>query len=204
MPFLMSSRPCQNAALVPFLLFLMMMSPSLAAQAPADSVASGLYELANARVMFHSGTQIENFSGETDKAEGSLNTQTGRFEFRVDMASVETGNGRRDRNMREDYMETDTYPYVSYEGNIDNIPSPEEATTGQRVRSTGRFTLKDQTRDVEIDGTMRYRPETGTWLIEARFYILLSDYNIERPRFLFIRMQDEQEVELSFELRPAE
>lgn len=197
--------PARILSSVLLLFFLSVMGSPLVAQAPADSAApeTGLYELSSGEVAFHSGTQIENFTGETTQVEGQLHTGTGSFSFRVDMASVSTGNNRRDRNMREDYMETEQYPYVSYEGEIQDMPNPEAATSPQTVRSTGRFTIKDQTREVEIDGQLRYDPEAGTWHVEARFYIMLSDYGISRPRWLFIRMQDEQEIELSFELNEA-
>lgn len=188
------------------LFFSMMLSP-LIAGVPADSTASaagiGIYEVDSAEVFFHSGTQIQSFSGETNQAEGHLNTETGIYEFRVDMASVTTGNNRRDRHMREDYMETNSYPYVEYEGELSSIPEPEQATSGQQVRSTGRFTIKDQTRDVEIDGSLRYDSETNRWHVQARFSVLLSDYEISRPSWLFLRMQDEQEIELSFVLIPS-
>lgn len=178
-------------------------SAAINSEQPSPRNEASLFELYSGKVMFHSGTQIESFTGETTKVEGTLDAETGQFEFRVDMASVDTGNSRRDRNMREDYMETDTYPYVTYEGKVQQLPDPEEATEPQPVTSTGTFTIKDQTREVEIDGMMRYDKDAEAWHIEAGFEILLSDYNISRPRFLLIRMQEDQEIELSFELRPS-
>lgn len=157
-------------------------------------------EVESGEVTFHGSTQIENFSGVTEGVTGSLNLETGEFSFKVDLRSLDTGNSRRDRNMHEDYLETDEYPYAEFEGTLTTIPDFDDGEEHE-VTAQGTFVLKEKNRDIEVTGSLIYDEGEGVWRIKAAFKTLLSDYDISRPRVLIVRMRDEVELDVNLVLK---
>jgi len=167
--------------------------------APEGAAAQQL-NLETGEVEFHSSTPVERFTGQTTAVSGTLDLDTGSFSFAVELDSVSTGIGRRDRAMREDYLKTHDYPQVTYEGQLQELPDP-DLDEVQEVTATGVFTLRGIEREMEINGHMQYDRENESWGIRASFHVLLSDHDISRPRILFIRMHDEQELQIRFEMK---
>lgn len=157
-------------------------------------------EVDSGEITFYGSTQIENFSGVTEGVTGSLDLETGEFSFRVDLRSLDTGNSRRDRNMHEDYLETDEYPYAEFEGTLTTIPDFDDGEEHE-VTAQGTFVLKEKNRDIEVTGSLIYDEGEGVWRIKAGFKTLLSDYDISRPRVLIVRMRDEVELEVDLVLK---
>ncbi|MCH8558005.1 MAG: YceI family protein [Balneolia bacterium] len=157
-------------------------------------------EVDSGEVTFFGSTQIENFSGVTEDVTGSLNLETGEFNFKVDLRSLDTGNSRRDRNMHEDYLETDEYPYAEFTGSLASIPDFDNGEEHE-VKAQGTFLLKEISRDIEVTGSLTYDGNEGFWRIKAGFTTLLSDYDISRPRVLIVRMRDEVELDVNLVLR---
>ncbi|MCH8567974.1 MAG: YceI family protein [Balneolales bacterium] len=155
-----------------------------------------------AKTEFHGRTTVERFTGITHLAEGGLNLETGAFSFKIGLNKLDTGNSRRDNNMHKDYLETDRYPYALFEGKLSDFdaenfrnPSSNEEI---RVTATGSFTLKEITRDKQIEGSLMYDGTEGNWVVLSNFDILLTDFEISRPRFLFIRMDDSVNLDVRF------
>ena len=76
-------------------------------------------------VKFTSTTSVLDFDGITSEIDGYLYWEgekvfgsNNELYFEVDLNSVETGIGKRDRDMREDVLETDKWPKTSYKGKI--------------------------------------------------------------------------------------
>ncbi len=159
-------------------------------------------EVVSGQAVFNGSTPVERFSGLTESISGTLDFSTGEFSFTVDLRPLDTGNSRRDRNMHEDYLQTETYPYASYKGNIESIPDP-DLIDEQEVVSEGTFTLKETEREKTVTGALRYDEDEQAWVITAVFEVLLTDFDISRPRFLFIRMRDEVELEVRLLLEEA-
>ncbi|WP_164682518.1 YceI family protein [Cyclonatronum proteinivorum] len=153
-------------------------------------------------VVFSSRTQIERFDGITSAATGSFNTETGHFRFEVPVDSIRTGNNRRDAKMREDYLLSEDNPYIKFNGLVQNWQSASQ-TNGEYI-AKGTFSIAGFEREVEIPGNILFQKtensENTTVEISSTFDIKLSDYNITRPRFLLVRLNDVQEVSVSFVL----
>ena len=82
----------------------------------------------NNLVKFISSTTMLDFEGITDKVDGYIYWKgdelfglENEIYFEVELNSVETGIGKRDRDMREDVLETDKWPKTSYRGKINKI-----------------------------------------------------------------------------------
>ena len=79
-------------------------------------------------VKFTSSTTLLDFDGITDNIEGyiywegeKLFGEKNEIYFEVDINSVETGIGKRDRDMQEDVLETDKWAKTSFKGNVKEL-----------------------------------------------------------------------------------
>ena len=68
------------------------------------------------KILFLSKAPLETIEGKTDQVAATIHADlqnlSGAIEVRVtvDMASLDTGNGKRNGHMRDNHLETDTYP----------------------------------------------------------------------------------------------
>ncbi|MGD2152012.1 MAG: YceI family protein [Gemmatimonadales bacterium] len=70
-------------------------------------------------------------------------------EVRIAVASVDTGNERRDNHLRSgDWFEADRYPYITFKG------SSVARTAADRLVARGELTIKDVTREIELPITL--------------------------------------------------
>ena len=156
-------------------------------------------------VKFISETTVESFKGITDQIDGyayyeddSL-TLNSEFYFEVELATIETGIGLRDRHMRDNYLETDSFPYASYKGNITNA----KVVTADsiQVETSGEFTIHGVTQQRDIPGTL-VRTDSG-WLVRAEFIVNLNDHDIKIPKVMFLKLAETQTVVVEFYVKPA-
>jgi polyisoprenoid-binding protein YceI len=160
---------------------------------------------ANNVVRFISRASIEEFEGVTDRIDGfvlldgpTLTGETGgddtELYLEVDLASLDTGIGLRNRHMRDNYLEVAEYPYASYSGVI--VRSDPIAEGGHRVTSRGSFTVHGVSRDMEIPCDVTSAGDI--YRVACTFQVLLSDHDIDIPRIMFLKLADEIRVDLDF------
>ena len=114
----------------------------------------------------------------------------------IDARSITTGLGLRDRQMHQDYLETERYPSITLAGAAQLIDQPRAGPF--RVMLTGRLTIRDQTRDVQMP--LRVIALRDAYLAEGQTTIRLSDFRIPIPRFLFFVADDAVRVILKVRL----
>jgi polyisoprenoid-binding protein YceI len=113
-----------------------------------------------------------------------LSSVHGLAEVRV--ADMQTGNGTRDRHLRE-AMEADGFPTIRFE-----LESVEPTTGGEAADSAafslrGQLTLHGVTRPVQASATVSLRPD-GVDVV-ATFPVDMRDYGIKPPvRALVLRV----------------
>lgn len=164
---------------------------------------------ADNRVVFVSRAAIEEFEGVTDRIDGYVlldgqGVRPGRdFEgaelyFEVDLASLDTGIGLRNRHMRDNYLEVDAHPFATFEGDLQRI---EAADDGFAITSRGAF---------EVHGVERPRvlqchitAQGDGWRVVCDFVVDLTDHDIEIPKIMFLKLAEEIRVEVVLHLRPA-
>lgn len=150
---------------------------------------------------FFSEAPVESFTGESQHLTGMIDLEDGTVDFYLDLNTLETGISRRDRDMRETYLQTDQYPFAEFYGELSGDFDP-EAAGPQQVTATGEFTLHGVTREVSIDGRLQH---SGNSLeLEASWIINITDYDIEVPSLFVFRVAEEQEVTIQAELEPVE
>jgi polyisoprenoid-binding protein YceI len=154
------------------------------------------------QVVFTSKATAETFQGKTDKI-------TGRFDFdpsgigdsvtvhvEVDMASLDTGIGKRNQTMRDAYLETKKYPRAVFDG-ATIVSGGNRALAGDpKIEVEGNFTLHGVTRRLRANIEVT-QSDARTLAFKATFKIPLADYKIERPKFLFLKLGEVQEIEIS-------
>lgn len=161
-------------------------------------------------VRFTSRAATEEFEGITDRIDGyllldgpALGPSTGQGETRlyveVDLATLDTGIGLRNRHMRDNYLEVRTFPFATFEGRIHSV----EEVPGRPFSVTSRGVLR-------IHGVARDRLLTCAvtqagdgYRARCGFQVLLSDHGIAIPRLMFLRLANEIQVSLDFTVRPA-
>jgi polyisoprenoid-binding protein YceI len=119
--------------------------------------------------------------------------------FTVDMTSFDTNLGMRDRDMRQNYLETHVYPEAAF-ALTDAQPTLLDGAPGDTLRLaiTGSMTLHGVTRDHIVEATLVPTPDG--YHVQATFPLLLSDYNIKPPRRFMMQVKDEIRVEIALNL----
>jgi len=165
------------------------------------------------RVVFHSKASIEEFDGVTDRVDGyvnwagggalnaATNMQGSEFYFEVDLNSLDTGMGRRNRHMRENYLETARYPYATYKGTIRNITAGHGDTLVAAV--SGAFTVHGVERTVGV--ACPVVPEgQGGYRVRCRFPVRLSDHQIKIPSIMIMKLNNQVDLTVDFAVARAE
>jgi len=162
------------------------------------------------RVRFTSDAPLEDFEGVTERIDGFLSfsdeglgvgtdLSASEFYFEVDLASLDTGIGLRNRHMRNNYLETDDFPYASFSGRVARLVA--DSTGAYLALTRGVFSVHGVERERDID----CRAETvGQDLrVSCAFQVVLSDHNIPIPKLMFMKIDEVMELDLDMFLSPA-
>jgi polyisoprenoid-binding protein YceI len=161
-------------------------------------------------VRFISRASIEEFDGVTDRIDGyvlldgaRLGPESGgddtEFYLEVDLASLDTGIGLRNRHMRDNYLEVGKFPFATFAG---HIVRTEPTSSGDfRVTASGGLTIHGVTRPREL--TCRVTPADGAYRAVCDFEVLLTDHQIEIPKIMFLKLANEIRLELNFTVTAA-
>ncbi len=162
----------------------------------------------NNLVKFTSSTTVLDFDGTTNNIDGYIYWEgkeifSGNNELycEVDLNTVNTGIGKRDRDMREDVLETDKWPITYFKGNIVNIKQ-KGSQNNYTIIVKGKMFIHGVEKELEIPGDILI--ENGIMSVTSRFSVYLKDYNIEAPSLLaFIKVAQEIKLNLNFKLEKA-
>ncbi|MBI3698248.1 MAG: YceI family protein [Acidobacteria bacterium] len=156
-------------------------------------------------IQVHSRTQLDSFVSHTQTLSGRIELDpaspgpdlAGHAE--VALESLDTGIPRRNRHMKEKVLETDRYPSVSFTLTGVRKPLPASLPDGRPVEVTvsGRLRLHGVEKQIEAPLQVIYHQARHELAITGRFSLLLSTYGIKAPRFLLLKVADEQQVSFS-------
>ncbi len=165
---------------------------------------------ADNEVRFTSQAPIEEVVGVTDRIDGYVLLNESRLEaglategtqlyLEVDLASLDTGLGLRNRHMRNNYLEVQDFPYAFFDATIERV----EATAAGlfRVTAQGMLNIHGVEREVDVPCDVSERGEG--YGIRCTFILLLSDFDIKIPKLMFLKLANEVRLELDFTVRPA-
>ncbi|MGE5352262.1 MAG: YceI family protein [Ignavibacteriales bacterium] len=152
-------------------------------------------------VKFTSDAKIENFDGTTDKIDGYMTWEgddilnKSQLYFEVDLRTLDTGIGLRNRHMREDFLETDKYPMTNFKGKLvkaDKLPDGKLNVTAE-----GNMFIHGVTKPITIKGTLA-PSEGGGYRVQSNFEVKLTDYNIPIPQLMFLKISEVMKLNLDF------
>lgn len=151
-------------------------------------------------VKFISDAPIEDIEGVTNNIDGYIylpdpfTADSSEVYFEVDLRTLDTGIGLRNRHMRDNYLETDKYPYASFKGIITQRAEKDENSFELKVH--GEMQIHGVSKEMELTGIMqKYGDDLK---IISRFEVKLSDHNINIPRFMFLKIDETMKIELEF------
>ncbi|MFN1833835.1 YceI family protein [Balneola sp. MJW-20] len=166
---------------------------------PAQADAQ-LYRTDNGKAVFYSKVPLYTFSGESKYLVGQIDPDKKIVDFYLDLTTLDSGLEKRDRDMRE-VLETDEYPFAEFYGELISDFNPGLKDT-QNVLVKGDFTIHGVTKEMEIKGKLTPSDE-GIHLI-AKWIVRLEDHDIIPPKLLFVKVDQEQEIEIETLLKPKE
>jgi len=148
------------------------------------------------RAAFTSSVPLHSFTGRSEHLNGLIDLEENLVDFYIDLQTLDTGNGKRDRDMYST-LEVEEHPFAEFTGSLTSSYDPESAEE-QNVTVTGDFSIHGVTQSIEVDGTLQ---KTGAGLqLNASWILNMADYNIEPPGILFYRVDEEIEVRIEAEL----
>lgn len=144
--------------------------------------------------------------GRTSSVTGDLTIEDGSVasaEFRVNVASIESDDPRRDAEFRGPILNTEVFPFADF-----TITSPIElgdaAITGEEVtvNATGELTLRDVTNEITFPLTARL--VGGEVQVAGSIDVVFEDFNITAPSTPTITVRDSGIIEFSLFFEQAE
>ncbi len=164
------------------------------------------------RVVFISRSPKDEIEGTTDLIDGYAYIEgdsglvagadyTGsELYLEVELNGLDTGIRLRNRQMRDDYLETDRYPYATYSAAIESV---ERNSGGEyTINASGKFSVHGVERPLQI--SCNSVVAGAGYRVRCGFELLLSDYNIERPALMFLKLSDTIRLQLDFYLKPVD
>ncbi|PRY90348.1 YceI family protein [Mongoliibacter ruber] len=153
----------------------------------------------NGSVTFLSKASLNEFEGKSQQLQGLVDLNKNLLDFYIDLNTLKTGIGLRDRHMRENYLETQKFPYAEFTGKIAEGPELKSGES-RKVTAKGKFKIHGVEREIDVPGTIK-RLNDNTLELEAEFKVLLGDYKIDIPKVMFYELSEEQTVTIKTQLK---
>lgn len=183
------------AARTLFVLCLVLLLDDPQAHSQPDSV----YYTESGYVEFASTVPLHSFTGESKNLTGMIDAEENIIDFYVDLKTLKTGIGKRDRDMYET-LNTDEYPFAEFTGSFESpVPSSFNSTDTLAVTVNGDFTINGVSNPMSIQGMLT--PVENGLKLESEFEINLNDHQIKPPGILFYRVDEIQHVTLQANLK---
>lgn len=126
---------------------------------------------------------------------------TGELTF--DETSLNTGIDMRDHHMKEKYLQTDKYPTAKLK--ITKLVLPSDFSLNgfkaDNVPMEGELTLHGVTKPVK--GTANIAGNGGVATSHVAFGAQISDYSIEIPTYMGVKVADHVDIEADIVAKPA-
>lgn len=142
---------------------------------------------------FYSKVPLHSFSGTSNTLIGLINLADSTVDFYIDLETLDTGNAKRDKDMKLT-LDTKSYPYGEFFGKLTSTFDP-ESLMEQEVKVKGVFKIHGKEKEIEVQGTLK--PDGKALHLKASWILLLEDYDIVPPQILFIKVDQEQEIEIN-------
>ena len=148
---------------------------------------------------FFSETPVENISAVNRAVSSLLNTATREIVVKMTITKFDFPNKLMQEHFNENYLESGKYPDAVFKGKIsENVDFEKEGT--YPVTATGTFTLHGISKPRTLIGTLTFRNHELILLCD--FKVALTDYNIEVPRLVLMKVAETIAVRNKFVYTP--
>jgi len=166
---------------------------------PSDSILQFAVLPARSTVRFELQATGHVVHGTSQQVSGSVSfdpenlSHKPAVSFRVQSATLETGNKSRDKKMREAHLETGRFPSIAFRATrLDAIaPTLRDGET-QEIKVTGVLSLHGVDHPIELP--VRAVRKGSELQVTGQTTLKMSDYGIPLPGFLFLKTKDEVKV----------
>jgi polyisoprenoid-binding protein YceI len=154
------------------------------------------------QIRFESKAPLETIIGKTDQVSGSITVDLQNLEagvsadIVVNAASIKTGNKIRDGHMRGNHLHTDQHPNIQFRFDNLSLKGALVPNVTLKCQVTGEFSLHGVTKNITVPSEVTLK-EVGAGKelhIVANFEVKLADYEIPRPQFLIMKLDEVQRI----------
>ena len=158
------------------------------------------YSTKNGKISFFSQTPVETIEAHNNQVNSALDITNGDFVFKVLIKGFEFERALMQEHFNENYLESDKYPNSTFRGKITNIKDINFARDGKYSAVVeGDLTIHNVTKKVSVKGTIEVK--AGEIQADAKFNVLLKDYDIKVPNTVINSISQSQEVTVSIGLK---
>jgi polyisoprenoid-binding protein YceI len=152
------------------------------------------------RLVYHVVHKLHQIEGVSKGVEGRarvLPDGTAQVQVQTKVAEFDSGNDNRDSHVKE-AVEAAKFPVVVFKGVASGVQLPE---AGQKVSVTfkGELTFHGVTRPIEVPITLE-RADAEHLTASSTFAISLTDFQVERPELLLVKVDDKMELDMKLSL----
>ncbi len=149
---------------------------------------------------FHAEDSYDAFDGKTHKITGGIvadpaNPSAASVEVTIDMASLDTGNKLRNREMKELYLDTEKHPTAKFKSVSVSAPASIAPSAPTDVKVTGDFTLHGVTKRLTIPVRVVLIPD-GRIHATSSFSVHMPDFGIDVPQNILVTVNNDVPVRL--------
>lgn len=153
------------------------------------------------KVVFVSKAPMESFEGSTTAISGRVDLDPAQIadsigvEVSVDVRTLDTGIDLRNQHMRENHLHSDKFPQAVFRGAtvVGQHPTALEPGKTVTLQVAGEFELHGVKKRIAAPVELTLMPDNQLQ-ISTTFEIWLADFEIPRPKMLFMKLDEKQTV----------
>ena len=157
------------------------------------TIVSQDLEITSSQIVYSGNHPLHAWTGVSTEASGSItyneNSETGSVRIEVPLSSFDSKLSSRDSNMLY-YTEALDYPAVVFQSS--------KVTVGRTSAGIeGKLTFHGVTRPLKVTASFDKKNK----IVKGDFSIQLSDFEVERPSLLFVKIDDDIAINFKFEFK---
>ncbi len=145
------------------------------------------------------GSAVGTFRVVSGEVQGNPETirDSGRVEIVIDAASYTTGSDGRDRDVRENALEAQTFPTIRFEST--GLSTVEGGREAARLGLRGKLTLHGVTKEIDVPVAAQLDPR-GRLSAEGTYVVKFEEYGVKRPSKMMGLMTTGDEAKIEFHI----
>lgn len=152
------------------------------------------YWTQNGEIDFFSEAPLENIEAKNNQVSSIIDIETGEIVFSLLMKAFQFEKALMQEHFNEKYVESTKFPKSTFKGAIENIDDIDFSKAREyEVIVAGDLTMHGKTQKVSTKGVLIIN-EDGTIDTNAKFDVLLKDYDIKIPSVVKDNIAEEVEI----------